>query len=134
MLANTTYTDSPAPDDVRGRGPETDHRTTHPEAKRSPATPKTGLPHLFKPPPSDRATWETGDDYDGVFFLIPGTAYRVAACPKGYCWLLQQRRGRHRWENRKYFATKRRLAAVLPSVVGTLAAEAVREKVDALPI
>jgi hypothetical protein len=112
-----------------------------PNGKRVSSTPKTDLPQAgntdacgetsaAKP---DRSKWESGDQYPGALFAVPGTNWRVAVCAKGYCWMLQQREGRDRWISRKFFATKKRLAVVLTELVGDRAFRAVKAKVDELP-
>jgi len=66
--------------------------------------------------------------------VIPSTTWRVAVCPKGYCWLLQQRQGRDRWVSRKFFSRKARLAVVLKELISPEAFQAVEARIAALPI
>ena len=122
--------------------PEADNKTglVKPPSRRS--SPKPASAPLSEPHSSDagatgkrdRSSGESGDDYPGVRFHVPGTNWRVAACAKGYCWLLQQRRAKDHWESRKFFATKKRLAVVLADLVGAEVAAKVKDKIDALPI
>lgn len=134
MLINTTPTDYPSPGEAAEPSSQLANATDQPEPKRPLATPKTGLPHVPKAASRDRSTWETGDDYGGVLCVVPDTPYRVAVCAKGYCYLLQHRRGKDRWDNQKFFANKRRLAAVLKTLVPDRAFRAVQPEIEKLPI
>jgi hypothetical protein len=95
--------------------------------------PEPGLPGVNTSGGRDRSKGESGDNYPGALFSIPGTAWRVSVCREGRQWVLQQRRAKDHWGSRKFFATKRRLAVVLPTVVGTQAAALVKDKIEALP-
>ena len=127
---------------VTGHPLAADLAVARPNTKSRPGAKKTGLPQVgnaerrtqVRVSKTERSRWESGDQYSGVLFGIPGTNWRVAVCAKGHCWMLQQREGRHRWISRKFFATKKRLAVVLIKLVGEQAFGAVKDKVDALPI
>ena len=114
------------------------YRLAHPVTGSPPAVKKTASPQVSERDrpagKGDRSRWEIGDNYPGVLFAIPGTAWRVAVCAKGYCWILQQREGKDRWHSRKFFARKARLALVLKELVGTKAFKAIEAKIEALPI
>lgn len=112
-----------------------------PAPSRRSCPPKTALARVLGSdcPPRQRkardcSLGEGGDNYPGALFSIPGTLPRVAVCAKGYCWTLQQREARDHWISRKFFASKTRLAKVLPEVVGPDAATLVMPKIEALPI
>ena len=59
---------------------------------------------------------------------------RVVVCSKGYCWILQRRRGVGRWESVKFFARRQRLGQVLRQLAGDRAYNAVKAKIEALPL
>jgi hypothetical protein len=131
------------PSDLRTAGPHDPPNglSDGPAPARPSGPPKTALARVPEPacPPAnrrarDRSLGESGDRYPGALFAIPGTNYRVAVCAKGYCWILQQREARDHWIRRKFFASKARLAKVLPEVVGPNTAAAVMPLVEALPI
>jgi hypothetical protein len=131
-------TEITAPD----RPPEAGDKTDRVNAGSQPRPQKSASPQVEKPdgraqtpaPKTDRSKWESGDQYAGVLFIVPGTNWRMAVCAKGYCWMLQQREGRDRWISRKFFTNKRRLAVVLTELVGEQIAAAVKDKIEALPI
>jgi hypothetical protein len=123
-----------------GRPLAPDGARAHRKAKRPLATPpgrsrtyENGLPHPATAIPADTSRWETSEDYRGVRFVVPGTPYRVASDPAGWCWLLQRRRSAGRWDSIKFFARKQRLAAVLRELVPSAAFRAVADKIAALP-
>jgi len=82
----------------------------------------------------DRSTGESGDQYPHVLFPIPRTHYRVALCPAGWQYLVQQREAKDRWINRKFIARKAHLAVVLKRLVPSKSFRAIEAKLSALPV
>ena len=134
MLLSTTITDDPLAPEAQQPGPPVANLSDQPEPKRPPAARNSRLTHGQNGSGPDRSQRETSDAYGGALFPVPGSPYRVAVCAKGYCWILQIRRGADRWEGVKFFATKRRLAVVLRQLVGARVFRAVQDKIEALPI
>ena len=134
MYVDTTLTDnqpSGAPATCVAPVANPDNRPDTKRERRPPPA-RSHTPQNRLPP--DHTSWETSGDYRGALFEVPGTPWRVAVCPKGYCWILQRRRGVGRWESLKFFARRPRLATVLRELVGDRAYQAVKDKIEALPI
>src|SRR5262245_39533876 len=106
MLTDTTPVPTETEIQPLQRPPTAGGTITRPKPKRPLATPP-GRSRTYgngRPPDAtaeclDTTRWETADDFRGVLFVVPGTPYRVAADPAGYCWLLQRRRAPGRWES-----------------------------------
>lgn len=130
-IANTDNSDSalaPQP------GPPPADPTAGLKPKRPPAPSLEASRRCPKPDGRDRSLGESGDAYAGSLFDVPGTSWRVVVCAQGRQWIAQQREGKDHWVSRKFFANKRRLAAVLKTLVPDRAFQAVKDKIEALPI
>ena len=134
MYVDTTLTDNQPSGEAPERVAPLAKPRAHPDPKRerSPPPKRSHTPQNRLPP--DHTTWETHDDYRGALFEVPGTPWRVVVCSKGYCWILQRRRGVGRWESVKFFARRQRLATVLRQLAGDRAYNAVKAKIEALPL
>lgn len=134
MVSTTTNTDYPSPAEGPQPGPPPAGPIGKPKRKRPPTARKSAARGYENADGRDRSLGESGDTYPGRLFDVPGTNWRVVVCVQGRQWILQQCEGRDRWQSRKFFASKRRLAVVLKGLVPDRAFQAVKDKIEALPI
>jgi hypothetical protein len=134
MLTYTTTTDDPSQNEAVESAQLADVLGKGAAPKQPPATRKSTARGYQNPKGRDRSKDESGDAYPGTLFDIPRTAWRVAVCREGRQWMLQQREAKDRWQSRKFFARKQRLATVVQQLLGTAAYKSVAAKIDALPV
>ena len=109
---------------------QADPPTPHPTQENDSSHPQIPPGYLSQ----QRRDGERYDSYRGVIFQIPDTRYRVAVCLEGRQWLLQQRKGKDQWKNKKHCSRKENLLKRLHELLPTDDYLKIKSRVEALPI